>query len=579
MFIPGLFIILIGFAVFGWVNASSRTAAQRTAQTATGAIEQTIGSMVSQMEPLVDVMVASWVEARRWKRQLEELGHQPFVDHTLTTNARRSAQRFHDLAHHGTVPSTTRSVSEILEHLMPDEIRPVAHLVGAVQFAPPISVPPIRNVSPTRVTSVPQAAPATTAAKKREKHTAATAHEIDVDVDDVQDSATQELLARLGSRDVAVKTAAAIELREIDNDSATVRALLAALNAQVFVSEGDFDFAHEALKTLESSLRYGDEVSDDLKVATVSLCSRLLEMLLPPVGDDDDAPHENLYMKLCDVFEIDGLVDYVEPALPMFRRLLRNQPGHPHANWLMLTLGKIGGAEDGALLVELLDHPNNSIMSNAAWALEEMKFSGAGPALRRILVSGRSLAWGRAMNALVALHDPETIARMSEHLDAKEALDMGRFLEAVEKHSLKEIASLLVRKAVDSNWVKQKAGTWRDPEHLSADFLRVAASFGETNALGYLRQMADAGAVSPLARSLAAVTLMKLGETKYVAVVADCIPRCWDPRRGGMSPLAKVLYMLNEIHLLRRIPAEHADAVAGLIARGQEDKLLWRSPR
>jgi hypothetical protein len=110
MYISGRLIVCIVIIVISWVTRSNAAAAREAAAVVT--VEH-----INQVEPLGDVVNAMWIEARRWKRQLEAHGQVPHTDPSLMVSARRAAQRFFDLSGTGRRVPETATILQILEQV------------------------------------------------------------------------------------------------------------------------------------------------------------------------------------------------------------------------------------------------------------------------------------------------------------------------------------------------------------------------------------------------------------------------------------------------------------------------------
>lgn len=122
-----MFAAVVLLMVFLWLAGSSKRHAVITAVAVTADAQQR--ALENVLAPLQEVLAAAWLEAARWRSQLESRGETPRTDPTLLAFAQRAAERFAHLTGNDLDEAHT-TVNDLLRELLGDDLEHVRDLAS-----------------------------------------------------------------------------------------------------------------------------------------------------------------------------------------------------------------------------------------------------------------------------------------------------------------------------------------------------------------------------------------------------------------------------------------------------------------
>ena len=119
VYISALLLFVVAVVLFLWWGAAKQRAVHRAVAVTTNVHERAAESV---LRPLEDVVAAAWLEASRWRAQLQEHGIEPAVDRTLNAFAFRAAERFALTTGQTNVSAGQDTVHDLLSAMLDDAL-------------------------------------------------------------------------------------------------------------------------------------------------------------------------------------------------------------------------------------------------------------------------------------------------------------------------------------------------------------------------------------------------------------------------------------------------------------------------
>jgi hypothetical protein len=131
VYISALLLGVIGVVLVWWWS----TAKQHAVHTAVAITSEVhLQTVQRALEPFQEIVAAAWLEASRWRSQLEDEGIEPKVDPTLNAFAFRAAERFARATGQANAVGAQATVHELLADMLDSELEHIQALAPDHEF-------------------------------------------------------------------------------------------------------------------------------------------------------------------------------------------------------------------------------------------------------------------------------------------------------------------------------------------------------------------------------------------------------------------------------------------------------------